>query len=226
MPTSTVEQYIKTIYLQFERLSSDLLPMKQLADAMEVTPGTATAMVKHLSQLNLVRYLPRKGVSLTDRGRALALTMVRRHRLIETFLEQVLGYDWGEVHQDAEQLEHAVSDKFIRRIDAFLGFPDSDPHGDPIPSEKGDIEASDAVPLNRCRTGSRIAICRVDNDNQDFLAMMKENLIVPGELFLLTDQNEIGGTLTITHCNTNHSCTISIDLSSRIQVRVMPGKVG
>jgi len=218
VPTSTVEQYIKTIYLQFERLNRELLPMKQLADAMEVTPGTATSMVKHLSGLDLVRYLPRKGVRLTDRGSSLALKMVRRHRLIETFLEQTLGYDWGEVHQDAEQLEHAVSDKFIHRIDAFLGFPDTDPHGDPIPSEAGDIEAGDTVELNQCPPGSLIAICRVDNSDPDFLSMMKRHLVVPGEQFLLTECNETGGTLTLRHTDTGQCCTIGIELGGRIQV--------
>ena len=199
MPTSTVEQYVKTIYQQEERYSSDIVHMKLLSEAMDVTSGTVTSMVKHLAERQLIRYEPRKGVRLTAGGRELAMTMVRRHRLIETFLENVLGYDWSEVHEDAEQLEHAVSEKFIERIDAYLGFPHADPHGDPIPSAEGHIERRTSVPLDQCASGDCITIARLRNDNPAFLLMMKEQRLTPGEVFTVTDRNETAGTMTVLH---------------------------
>ncbi len=218
MPTSTVEQYIKTIYQQEERSSGEIVQMKQLSEAMGVTPGTATAMVKHLAQRQLIAYVPRKGVRLTARGRTLALTMVRRHRLIETFLENVLGYDWSEVHEDAEQLEHAVSDKFIERIDAYLGTPSVDPHGDPIPSAEGHIARRESIPLDRCATGDSVRIARLRNDDPAFLLMMKEQRLVPGEAFVVTDKNETAGTVTVQHDRGATPFTISMGNSTRIMV--------
>jgi len=119
--------------------------MKMLADTMEVSPGTATSMAKHLATLGLVDYQPRQGVILSAAGRSLAIRIVRRHRLIETFLEQVLNYDWSEVHTDAEELEHVVSDRFVERIEALLGYPEFDPHGDPIPRLDGTFATQDLL---------------------------------------------------------------------------------
>jgi DtxR family transcriptional regulator, Mn-dependent transcriptional regulator len=220
VPTSTVEQYIKTIYQQEERSGTRIVQMKHLSDAMEVTPGTATTMVKHLADRALVSYLPRKGVSLTARGRKLALCIVRRHRLIETFLEQVLGYDWSEVHEDADLLEHAVSERFVQRLDAYLGYPDTDPHGDPIPSPDGVIETKQSVSLDRCTVGSRFQVSRVGAADPEFLALMKEHRVVPGEAFTLEQRNDAAGTLTLQHCGSGNSLTIGLDLGSRISVTV------
>lgn len=222
MPTSTVEQYIKTIYQLQERSRGGIVPMKQLSDAMSVTPGTATTMVKHLAERTLVSYTPRKGVILSTTGRKLALTMVRRHRLIETFLEQVLGYDWAEVHDDAERLEHAVSERFIQRLDTYLGYPVADPHGDPIPSEGGYIQRQNSVPLNRCGAGDHVRISRLRNDDPAFLLLMKEHLLVPGESFLVTEVNEIAGTVTVQHTETNTRFTMSVGNSTRILVESNP----
>ena len=115
MATSTVEQYLKTLLLLERRSELIPVPMKVLAEAMSVTPGTVTSMAKHLSEQNLVTYVPWHGVQLSTTGRELALMILRRHRLLESFLQRVLGYDWSEVHAEAEELEHVVSDKFIRQ---------------------------------------------------------------------------------------------------------------
>ena len=218
MATSTVEQYIKTIYQQEERARGNMVQMKLLSDAMEVTPGTATAMVKHLAERSLVTYLPRRGVALTPQGRKLALSVVRRHRLIETFLEQVLGYDWTEIHDDAERLEHAVSDRFVQRIDAYLGHPETDPHGDPIPSESGSIERRSSFPLNRCDAGDAVRISRLKNDDPAFLLMLKAHRIVPGESFVVTDVNETAGTVTVLHQDSSAAFTLGMENSSLILV--------
>src|SRR5213595_3349204 len=135
LPSSTVENYLKTIYLGTSSPGAEprLLPMGQLASALAVTPGTATTMVKALAESGLVNYEPYTGVALTKAGDKLASLVLRRHRLVELFLVQVMGMRWDEVHDEAEQLEHVVSDRLIDRIDDMLGQPTHDPHGDPIP---------------------------------------------------------------------------------------------
>lgn len=134
-PSSTVENYLKAIFQAQLPLGrkSDLVPMGQLAAALGVVPGTATTMVKTLSDSGLVKYEPYAGVRLTPSGERLAATVIRRHRLIERFLVQVLGMSWSEVHDEAEHLEHAMSDRVIDRIDDMLGRPAVNPHDDPIP---------------------------------------------------------------------------------------------
>ena len=139
LPSHTVENYLKAIFqAQMALLPSEqLVPMGQLASALGVVPGTATTMVKALAESGLVRYEPYAGVRLTAAGEKLAALVLRRHRLIELFLVQVMGMSWTEVHDEAEHLEHAVSDRLIDRIDEMLGRPSVDPHGDPIPGPEG-----------------------------------------------------------------------------------------
>src|SRR5688500_17356504 len=139
MPSSTVENYLKTLYSEQQHAAGELVSMGAVAGAMNVAPGTATAMVKTLADAGLVDYEPRGGVRLSSKGEKLALHVLRRHRLVELFLVEVLGLDWSEVDEEAEELEHAISDKVLERIDALLEFPQVDPHGDPIPSSKGKI---------------------------------------------------------------------------------------
>ena len=139
LPSQTVENYLKTIFLAqaVAPARDDLVPMGQIAAALGVVPGTATTMVKTLSESGLVHYEPYMGVRLTPAGEKLASLVLRRHRLIELFLVKVLGMSWAEVHDEAERLEHAVSERLIDRIDEMLGRPAVDPHGDPIPIARG-----------------------------------------------------------------------------------------
>src|SRR6187399_2405309 len=138
LPSQTVENYLKTIFLAQASLGADdLVPMGQLASSLGVVPGTATTMVKTLSESGLVHYEPYMGVRLTSAGEKLASMVLRRHRLVELFLVKVLGMSWAEVHDEAERLEHAVSERLIDRIDEMLGRPVVDPHGDPIPTAEG-----------------------------------------------------------------------------------------
>src|SRR6187399_1372915 len=141
VPSHTVENYLKAIYQAQTTLAeaTALVPMGQLASALGVVPGTATTMVKALAESGLVRYEPYVGVRLTVAGEKLASLVLRRHRLIELFLVRILGMSWAEVHDEAERLEHAVSERLIDRIDDMLGRPIVDPHGDPIPTAEGRI---------------------------------------------------------------------------------------
>src|SRR5437762_4290247 len=147
MPSITVENYLKQLYLEQQNLTEELVPMGKLASAMGVVPGTATSMVKALADSGLVSYEPRFGAKLTKGGEQLALHVLRRHRLVELFLVKVLDLDWSEVHEEAEHLEHAISDKVLERIDAFLGHPSVDPHGDPIPTSKGKVSSPKLLSL-------------------------------------------------------------------------------
>src|SRR3972149_9841095 len=141
LPSSTVENYLKAIYQGQSALSpvERLVPMGSVASALGVTPGTATTMVKALAESGLAEYEPYSGVRLTAAGEKLAALVLRRHRLVELFLVQVMGMSWDEVHEEAEQLEHVVSERLIERIDQMLGRPTHDPHGDPIPTAEGTL---------------------------------------------------------------------------------------
>ena len=193
--------------------------MKTLAEAMEVTPGSATAMVKHLDEEGLIHYYPRKGTSLTDEGRRLALSMIRRHRLLETFLVRILGYDWSEVHLEAEELEHAVSESFMERVDTLLGSPTVDPHGDPIPSVDGTVSASEYVPLSEAPHGGRLTVARIISEDREFLTLMQERGIVPGAQFILTDKNEVAGTISLQNVESGEVFALGYDLGQKILVK-------
>src|SRR5687767_13395108 len=157
LPSSTVENYLKAIYhAQVGLDPGQLVQMGQLASALGVVPGTATTMVKTLSESGLVRYEPYTGVRLTAAGEKLAALVLRRHRLVELFLVNVMGMSWTEVHDEAEHLEHAVSDRLIERIDEMLGRPSVDPHGDPIPDQHGAVDRREYDTLLTCPLRSRV----------------------------------------------------------------------
>src|SRR5436189_1774060 len=156
MASITVENYLKQLYLEQQNRSEELVPMGKLASAMGVVPGTATSMVKALADSGLVSYEPRFGAKLTKGGEQLALHVLRRHRLVELFLVKVLGLDWSEVHEEAEELEHAISEKVLEKIDKLLGKPLVDPHGDPIPSAKGKLNELPLASLADCRLNSPV----------------------------------------------------------------------
>src|SRR3954451_16727346 len=160
MPTSTVENYVKQLYLEQQRAPEQLVSMGKLATAMGVVPGTATTMMKALADSGLVAYEPRGGVRLTRGGEQLALHVLRRHRLVELFLVQVLGMDWSEVHDEAEELEHAISDKVLDRLAAPLAHPRAAPPGDPIPSARGQVAAPRHNSLADCPTGTPLRVAR------------------------------------------------------------------
>jgi DtxR family Mn-dependent transcriptional regulator len=182
MPSSTVENYLKQIYLEEQALGAagDLVPMGRLAAAMSVTPGTATTMIKALAEANLVAYEARAGVRLTRAGEQLALHVLRRHRLLELFLVKALGLDWSEVHEEAEHLEHAVSDKVLERIDAVLGHPSVDPHGDPIPTSKGKVTLPKLQSLAECDLHRPVRIARIADQEPAFLQFLHKNGLTPG----------------------------------------------
>lgn len=177
MPSLTVENYLKAV-LQLElktgekRISPGLLSAR-----LDLTPGTVTSMLKALAESGLADYVPYEGVQLTESGRILALRMLRRHRLIELFLHSTLDLTWDQVHDEAEELEHSVSDFLIDRIDEYLEHPEVDPHGSPIPAADGIMrgDPSATVPLLNCEVGDRLRFVRVVNQEPDFLRYLSDS---------------------------------------------------
>lgn len=183
LPSSTVENYLKAIYLGQTALTGTnrLVPMGQVASSLGVAPGTATTMIKALAESGLAEYEPYSGVRLTASGEKLAALVLRRHRLIELFLVQVMGMSWAEVHDEAEQLEHVVSDRLIARMDEMLGRPTHDPHGDPIPDAEGAVAAGHHESLLTCPLATPLRVTRVADQDPAFLRFIESNGLKPGE---------------------------------------------
>jgi DtxR family Mn-dependent transcriptional regulator len=173
MPSLTVENYVKTIYQLTAAQEGRPASTGQIAAALGVSPGTVTSMLKTLDAARLATHRPYEGASLSRAGRVLALRMIRRHRLIELFLLRTLEMPWDEVHDEAEHMEHAVSDLLVDRIDAFLGHPAVDPHGDPIPRREGlgmePPAPGPSRPLAECGAGAGFRVSRVLDQSSEFL---------------------------------------------------------
>ena len=183
LPSSTVENYLKAIYQGQSALAHEqrLVPMGQVATALGVTPGTATTMVKALAESGLAEYEPYSGVRLSAAGEKLAGLVLRRHRLVELFLVQVMGMSWAEVHDEAEHLEHVVSERLIDRIDEMLGRPTHDPHGDPIPNPDGAITTKHLDSLLTCPLRTPLRVTRITDQDPAFLRFIESSNLKPGE---------------------------------------------
>jgi DtxR family transcriptional regulator, Mn-dependent transcriptional regulator len=219
MATSTVENYIKRIYMEQPQAGRGLVTLGRLAKIMKVVPGTATTMVKTLSESGLARYRPREGVRLTPAGEKLALHVLRRHRLIELFLVRVLGVDWSEVHAEAEELEHSISDKLLARIDESLGHPAFDPHGDPIPTATGKLSRARVQPLIACGAGARFRIARIADQDSRFLRYANSHGLVPGAKLHLKDRDAQGDSTLI---QVNGRKPLNIGSSAGAKILVEP----
>jgi len=222
LPSSTVENYLKAIYLGTTGLTAPhrLLPMGQLAAALGVTPGTATTMVKTLAESGLVEYEPYAGVVLTSAGEKLAALVLRRHRLIELFLVQFMGYAWDEVHDEAEQLEHVVSERLIERMDEMLGRPETDPHGDPIPNSEGRVKEQDAQSLLTCPLGTPVIVTRVIDQDRVFLRFIEQNNLKPGESIEVEERDTASDSVRVRGKN-DRRITIGARAASKLLVNVV-----
>lgn len=190
VPSQTVENYLKAIFQAQTALGpAELVPMGHLASSLGVVPGTATTMVKALAESGLVRYEPYAGVRLTPAGEKLAAMVLRRHRLIELFLVRVMGMSWTEVHDEAEHLEHAVSDRLIDRIDEMLGRPEVDPHGDPIPDAHGTVASRDYETLLTCPLRQPVKVSRVSDQDRDFLQFIERHELKPGAIVQVEERD-------------------------------------
>ena len=190
MPTSTVEDYLKRILLEEQSRPGERVSTGSIAAAIGVAPATVTAMIKTLDGSGLVSYEPYSGVSLTPAGRQLAMHVLRRHRLVELFLVRVMGIDWAEVHDEAELLEHAFSDQLIQRMDEMLGFPEVDPHGDPIPTATGEVLEQPWQTLLNCPLGELLEVARVADQTVEFLQLIEREGLKPGQRLTIVERDE------------------------------------
>src|SRR5215213_11608845 len=192
-PSTSVGDYLKAIW---EVGGSGAASTKDVADRLSVAGASVTNMFARLREMGLAEYERYQGASLTETGREEALRLVRRHRLIETFLLEHLGYSWQEVHEEAERLEHAVSDAFTERLAEFLGHPAYDPHGDPIPAADGTLEPDDSFPLASA-TGRRVRIFRVGQEDAPTLAFLEGIGLVPGGVLEVKEVRALHGVVTV-----------------------------
>ena len=220
VPSHTVENYLKAIFQAQIALAEPegLVPMGQLATALGVVPGTATTMVKALADAGLARYEPYAGVRLTAAGEKLAALVLRRHRLVELFLVKVMGMSWTEVHDEAENLEHAVSDRLIDRIDEMLGRPAVDPHGDPIPDPEGTVPMPDYDSLLTCPLDAPMTISRVSDQDREFLQFAELHELRPGDVVRVEERNPAGDSVLLRGRN-DRRVTIGARAASKVLVR-------
>ncbi len=217
MASLTVENYAKAIYQLAQETHADAVATGQIATALGVLPGTVTSMLKTLDESRLATYTPYEGVRLTPAGRGLALRVLRRHRLIEQFLSQTLNLTWDEVHEEAENMEHAVSDALVDRIDAYLGHPATDPHGDPIPQPDGTIAPAAYRPLSECNAGEHFRLARVTDQSPEFLRNLSQTGLEIGAQGSLVGVDSARNVMTIEIAG--RSKTIACDAAAKLMVR-------
>jgi DtxR family Mn-dependent transcriptional regulator len=217
-PSASVGDYVKAIW---EVAGSEAAATKDVADKLSIAPPSVTNMFTRLREMGLVEYERYHGASLTQAGRAEALRLVRRHRLIETFLMQHLGYSWQDVHDEAERLEHAVSDEFTDRLAELLGHPDRDPHGDLIPAKDGTMPLEDAFPLSTSLEGTQVEVAKIGHDVPEYLSYLGERGLMPGRTMVVKEVRALDGVVTVEdEEGTRHS--LGSSLADAIFVRVTP----
>lgn len=192
--STSVGDYLKAIWM-LGRTGS--VSTKELAEELTIAPASVSEMLRRLDEMGLVRHVPYHGVTLAPGGLKEALRLVRRHRLIETFLVKHLGYTWDEVHAEAEVLEHAVSDRFIRALDDLLGNPTHDPHGDPIPTAEGTLPETPDVPLTTAPAGARFRVSRLRTQDSEELAHLSSLGLLPGRLIEVEGLTDAGGEIVV-----------------------------
>jgi len=193
--TRSVEDYLKSVF----HLTSQggFATTSDIAEMLEVAPPSVSGMMKRLSETGLIEHVPYRGVQLTPQGRRAALQMIRRHRILESYLTGKLGYDWGDVHVEAERLEHAVSDTLIDRMAEALGSPRYDPHGAPIPTAAGEIEEAEFITLADARVGTSVVLRQVGDEQPDRLRYLAEQGLTPGARLLIVERQPFNGPTTV-----------------------------
>jgi DtxR family Mn-dependent transcriptional regulator len=191
-----VEDYAKAIYA-LERRGGEAVTTSALAERLDVSPASASAMVKRMDALELVEHEPYHGVRLTKAGERIALEVIRHHRLIELYLAEALGMPWDRVHAEAEVLEHAISPELSELIAEKLGHPSRDPHGDPIPSADGELDEPSTVSLDALEPGSTGTLTRVSDSNPELLRFLASKGVEPGLRLELVERQPFGGPLVV-----------------------------
>lgn len=196
MQSETIENYLKTIY-HLSRGNGTIVNNKQLADKLNVIPATVTEAVKKLHELKFVIYEKSYGTRLTALGSKTALSIVRRHRIWETYLANELGFGWDEVHEIAEELEHIKNDKLIKKLAEKLGNPSFDPHGDPIPDEKGKIQKSNFIKLSEAKIKAKYKIMGVTDHSTTFLKYLEKHQLIIGAIIAVKTIEEFDNSIVL-----------------------------
>lgn len=199
MTTQAEQDYLKAVYmLQQYSAKDEAVNTAMIAERLNVSPASASNMIKKLAKMGFLLHKPYQGVTLTPEGEHIALAIIRRHRLLELYLSDILGYSWDKVHEEAEQLEHVISDEFERRIDQAMGYPTNDPHGAPIPDAKGVIEVPDYHPLPQLNEGQTGVICQVSDRDSDMLRYLESLGLKPGTRITVEKKDPFNGPIFIT----------------------------
>ena len=194
MLSQAVEDYLKTIY---KLEDGGPVATTEIARALEVSSASVTNMVKRLAQMKLVEHESYRGVRLTEAGRKIALEIIRHHRLLETYLKEILGYSWDQMHAEAEHLEHHISEEFEERIDALLGYPTHDPHGHPIPTPDLQIAETATAPLTDAEAGQHVVVHHVSDADPALLRHLEEVGLLPQARLEVLAKAPFNGPLTL-----------------------------
>jgi DtxR family transcriptional regulator, Mn-dependent transcriptional regulator len=221
MVSESAQDYLKAIW-KLQR--SDEMSTTALAEALGVSPASATAMLKKLATLGLVVHERYHGATLTPAGERMALEVVRHHRLLELYLMEALGLSWDQVHEEAERLEHHLSDELEARIDRALGFPTRDPHGDPIPSPELLLQSDEMVCLSDLEEGSMTVVRRVPDGDPELLRYLATLGLVPAEEVTILEQAPFDGPVTVEVRGARHA--IGRSLAAQIEVGVEHAAAG
>ena len=218
--SSNHEDYLKAIYLL--ETSGQKVTNSALSEYIGFTPASATNMVKKLAQMDLVVYERYQGVTLTDTGRRVALEVLRHHRLLELFLHKTLDIPWDRVHDEAERLEHVISESLEDAIAASLGYPKVDPHGDPIPSKSGEINHTPSLPLSRAETGRTYRLVQVLSQDSERLAYLGTLGLHPDVEVHLQERAPFDGPVLLVIAGLAHA--LAYDMAGLLQVAPLPAE--
>lgn len=218
--SEAVEDYVKAIYALQSRQDSDAVKTNAIAQRLGVTPGSVSSMVKKLADLGLVAHVLYRGVRLTAEGRRIAIEVMRHHRLLETYLNQALGMPWDQVHDEAEILEHHISEELEKRIASALNHPTRDPHGDPIPDEDLTLPDESTLALSELEPGENALFTRVSDSDATLLRYLAEQHLLPGTELVVEDKQPFDGPLFIRAGDQHH--VLGATLARAMRMRLLP----
>jgi DtxR family Mn-dependent transcriptional regulator len=197
MLSQAVEDYLKTIYKLQARGEEIPVSTGQIAEAMDISAASVSNMIKRLTEMELVEYESYKGVTLTETGIKIALEVIRHHRLLELYLREIMDYPWDKLHEEAEHLEHHISEDFEEKLEELLDNPTHDPHGDPIPTRRGTIAETATRPLASVEPGEQVVIRRVSDTDPDLLTYLEEINLLPRNEVAVVEKSAFNGPLTV-----------------------------
>lgn len=222
MPSISVENYLKYIYELGE--SENRVTTNTLAEKLKIAPASVTAMVKKLSAKGFLRHIPYKGVEVTEKGKRSALRIIRKHRLWEMFLVEVLHFSWDKIHDEAEEYEHIMSERMEERIDEVLGHPVIDPHGDPIPTKEGTIKEIEYEPLSKVEKDAQVRVVRVNDAHPELLEYIGKIGLSLSTRITVVDRMEFDNSFRVLIGKKKH--LLSQKMAESIFVQRLPGRKG